>query len=94
MKEKTKAKNQRLNMFYSGSGGKWSPSVLERMVWIMCHCIFETVNSRAILHYYCTMKDGKRGQSQSPSLSYKSRMKHHFCLEGSITDDPIVAASL
>ena len=74
---KTKAKNQRLHMFYGGGGGKWSPSVLEGMVWIMWHCIFETVNSLVFSHYYCIMKRRKRGRSRSRSPSYESRRKHH-----------------
>ena len=74
---KMKAKTQRMSMFTGGSGGKWSPSILDGMVWIMCYCIFETANSLAISYSYCIMKCHKRGRSPSHSPSYESWRKHH-----------------
>ena len=49
---KSKVKDQRLHSFYRNTGGKWSLSIMERMVWKMCHCVFENLNSPAMSHYY------------------------------------------
>ena len=60
-----------------GSGGKWSSSILEGMVWIICSLYYWNWDLTFKIAICCKMKHHRRGLSPLHSLSYESTWKHH-----------------